>query len=515
MPTPAPNTPSESPNVAVATTVSTIGQSEEELLIPTAPETLFELSGDDPLLQNRHTTLDWDAIPEPPELSRGEDLYRDLANRLLTHARTSPEYGHHVDVSRSLTDWANQYRDSEDAPDYWRPMAFKLSPKEINQGRVSDDGGAPEEGELSIPQKKARTVLAWASEVFDESLDELVGKDIRAEHMDHWEQQVESTIRTRQGIQFLSTPPAYCNGWVRLRSPSNSLVYAGYDDGEPIVAVLFESDEFTRLFTADVDEYRQFARPECHRIEYDEFDTTVRRERLSNPDSWVEGAYDLLKYIRERPSDTESLVKNSNVVDDYHYSTPDLDGVKAPQSFDDSFDPVQQDLPDGWTLKSHQIGGNRDIDGMRELAVWSHEYRGQIVVESLPDDDSEYVVSTSLPRHRPSEPLTRESAYNHAVELLASYSENPKISKRLLEMFGSPNGPLAECDSDKPEAVIEAVVPEWNFGLPKSTLLCAVATVTRIERDTLEEIVESTGFECQPWSKPSGPAFDQVDLSTF
>lgn len=416
---------------------------EAVVTVPTTPAKLFEAVDNPDPMAAPDSALSWEQIPRPDEVpSTVLGVERDVAELLIDHARSHSDYGHHRYLSNALIEWAGEYRD-DDAPDYWRPCAFNLSSWELNTGTLEPTAG-DEVTEADVPEevtKKARTIISWTSEIFDKSINTLVGDQIRKQYAEYWADSLSEYETRRVGRLFLENAPELCNGWVRLHSPPNALVYAGLDapsttatkeeqdeGDEPAVAILFESGGYVRLFTLELDAYAKFTMDTCQRIEYDDIDLENRRERISNPESWAEGATDLLDHMTAITSDAAEILQCDTVAEEV-YEPLEKRGhpeqlIETIQADEDShFEPLAYDPPRNWTLESHVVGGNCDITGHRETATFTHPFFGDLQVTSTYEMDTrEFVVAAPTPRHRSDGCPSRAAAYQHAQELMAVYS---------------------------------------------------------------------------------------------
>jgi hypothetical protein len=145
-------------------------------------------------------SVEWQDVEHPEDVPEGErETEIDLAERILSAGGNRTGYGHHEEIRRSMQSWANEHDGTADDPGYWREMAFSMGPGERNFGRL---GGDDEER-----YKKARTVIAWASDEIDAD----VLRDIEQEQADEattaWREAAESVASRRSAERFRTDPP--------------------------------------------------------------------------------------------------------------------------------------------------------------------------------------------------------------------------------------------------------------------------------------------------------------------
>ncbi|WP_328767056.1 hypothetical protein [Haloarcula nitratireducens] len=190
-------------------------------------------------------------IDRPEEVPADEtERMIDLAERVLSAAgghRTG--FGHHEEIPHSMAEWApDRGEDRAADPGYWRQMVFVLSPRERNFGCLN---GEPDE-----QVKKAKTVLAWASDCIDADILEAIEQSQFDEIEQAWRDAVAAEKERREIEAFARDPPADCAGWSRFDATHDSVevAYQATNHGVPVVAAVYrttEGERVAREFTAE------------------------------------------------------------------------------------------------------------------------------------------------------------------------------------------------------------------------------------------------------------------------
>jgi hypothetical protein len=294
---------------------------------PTAPPDLFDRLGIDTpeeVSEDTHgftVDVEWQDVETPSNVPEGEkEAEINLAERILRFALTHTDYGHHRSVSEGLTTFANNHRENDDTPEYWRKRAYQLSPQELNGCSLTaqedrDGADVPGEGPTASMYEKARVIIAWAGEAFGPETVRELEQELAQEQAEEWIEAMEETREDREAATFLTTLPGELNGWHALPTLENAIAYAGPPttqsgdidesadaDGEFIV--LFYGDGYHRLFTYDFSDYHLF-----NPGTVDELDTHSikgeRRRRVGNPETWLKGVQMLLDHIDAAPGPAE------------------------------------------------------------------------------------------------------------------------------------------------------------------------------------------------------------------
>jgi hypothetical protein len=170
--------------------------------------------------------------PDSVPATRAEQ-YIDLAERALFVALQ--EEGHHASVGRTMQGWASKARNSDEYPDYFRKMAFKMSPKERAQQSLS--------GSDETQLKKAHTTLAWVEEEFGEDVLDTVQSEQETEAKSKWDEELQKAHRDLEGKVFEANPPETVNGWEKRDTDSDNVIlsYEGVVDGTPSIATVYET----------------------------------------------------------------------------------------------------------------------------------------------------------------------------------------------------------------------------------------------------------------------------------
>lgn len=337
--------------------------------LPTDPQALFDhVALDDPTEPRQHplpghtSDLSWDDVTPPESVPTTETAAAvALAERLLERVRSHEGFGHHVDIADSIIDFANDHRDDDATPDYWRRRAYQLGPRQINTHSIHaeedrDDPDVPDDGVTPSMVEKAQTIISWACAEFDNKFLRDVRQSLTTEHAERWTDAAAAARRRRDGAKLLAALPETVNGWQLVPTPANAIAYAGPattssgderatdpDAPDHAIAVLFESDDYIRLFTVPADNYDHINPARVNRIEYDDL-VTYRRWRLANPDSWPDGAATLLEHLTGvAPSDEATPCPEA--------ATSSLASIHAQQPTDaitaatDAFDDITADPP--------------------------------------------------------------------------------------------------------------------------------------------------------------------------
>jgi len=386
-------------------------------------------------------------LPDSMPTTETETRIR-LANRVLEWA--VQQEGHHSKLSRTLTgEWADKYRDHE----YFRRQAFALTPRELH-GQISIDEQDTDDDTDAETQahQKANTVLAFVSEHYDNA-DVIHSKaaDVADEIAATLTDALEDATRIKRGKAFLASPPAEHNSWERIDVPGYALGYYGcHADDEttrPVVALLFEMAGYVRAWTVTASDFAQEIR-HLNGLDTEEMQS-LRFRRISNPESWADGAVDLREHLADTPGDQTHRP---------HFDTLDPDAVggrTGPYPADKRrFDPTDATLPGEWSLASHTVSGNQDLTE-REEAVFEHPYYGGLRVSGKRRDDAnngrwkfgltganilpeldpatdnsdEYLTAPTKSKYLQRR-LSREEAYDLVIELITA---NPTAPDRLWE----------------------------------------------------------------------------------
>jgi hypothetical protein len=302
--------------------------------IPTSPSGLFELLDiDNPRAaaadENGFSVdVGWQDVETPEAVSKtAKEAEIDFAERILEYAISHEDFGHHRKLSESITDFANDHRDDDATPDFWRQRAYQLGPSQLNMGRIvaeedCDDPDVPADGPTTSQYEKARLIIAWAGTVFPTQKLHALEKELAAGQANRWADAYEETVDRKEAAAFLADLPDEHNGWSRLPSPAEAIAYAGPPtdqsgtvktdtdaDGEFIL--LFLGDGYHRLFTLDFDEYHRINPATVDSIDTHEI-KCHRRDRVGNPESWTDGARQLLDHINGAswPDETDSTATN-------------------------------------------------------------------------------------------------------------------------------------------------------------------------------------------------------------
>lgn len=388
-------------------------------------------------------SVSWSDLANPERLPVTDaEAKVELAESILAHANADRELGHPIDVGDAIINYANEVHDQTGYPDCFRRRAYELTRKELSRHTLSPtdsdaDGSTETEEPVSEVIEKATLINTWGVQRYgEETIGDLVA-ELESEYVDRWAEHIGDLRKTIDAQQFLVTLPPVVNGWTRLKAPENAIAYVGPadeasanrldDESEPVVALLFESDDFVRFYTIAADDYRRYSPKETDSIEYGDEVVDDRLVRVSNPESWLDAAGDLLKLARTTPAEgptTEPDTVSSFITEEL----PDreaLTGCDGPYPADSRrSDPVAYNAPGHWELEQHAIGGNVDLNTRRETVVWKHPFHGELVIKSAPGADS-YTVSTALPRTSPGPHTDRETAYSEARELLTGFALKP------------------------------------------------------------------------------------------
>ncbi|WP_135306019.1 hypothetical protein [Haloarcula amylovorans] len=172
----------------------------------------------------------------------------DLAERVLSAGGHRTGLGHHEDIRQSMAEWAPDRNEDRAAdPGYWRQMMFALSPRERNFGCL--------EGESDERVKKAKTVLAWASDCIGADILETIEQSQFDDIEQAWRDAVAAEKERREIEAFAADPPAEYAGWSRFDATHDSVevAYEAENHGTPVVAAVYrttEGERVAREFTA-------------------------------------------------------------------------------------------------------------------------------------------------------------------------------------------------------------------------------------------------------------------------
>ncbi|WP_135306410.1 hypothetical protein [Haloarcula amylovorans] len=177
-------------------------------------------------------------IDRPEEVPADEtERTIDLAERVLSTGGHRTGLGHHEEIRQSMTAWApDRGEDRAADPGYWRRMMFTLSPRERNFGCLN---GEPDER-----AKKAKTVLAWASDCLKSDVLAAIEQSQFDDIEQAWRSAVEATKERREIEAFAANPPATFAGWTRFDADHEAVeaAYRAENHGTPVVAAVFRTD---------------------------------------------------------------------------------------------------------------------------------------------------------------------------------------------------------------------------------------------------------------------------------
>ncbi|GGK82678.1 hypothetical protein [Haloarcula sebkhae] len=202
---------------------------EEPLLIPNYKQTIISKVG-----------LPFYADVDRPDKVPADERERtiDLAERILRAGGVRTGFGHHEEVRVSMESWAPDAGENcEAGPGHWRSHVLLMSPKEMNFGQLT---GEPEE-----KHKKAKTVLAWASECIDSDVLQEIEQSQVEDTKQAWRDAAEAKLTQREIEQFAEDPPDKLDGWTKLDADHDTIkvAYAADNHGTPSVAAVFESTD--------------------------------------------------------------------------------------------------------------------------------------------------------------------------------------------------------------------------------------------------------------------------------
>lgn len=374
-----------------------------------------ELFSED-VIDGMEVDVEWQDVEHPEEVPENDKEHEvKLANRILEYAL--PNLGHHESIRKSMEEWANEYDGHEDDPGYWRKMTFKIGPAERNLRGL--------EGDLNTQYKKARTVIAWASDEFQaDDLRDIESK-LTAEYAETWQEELAEFEKTRSGKNFLRNPPATVNGWKQLDVPGYGIGYYGCDEtGEtPRIVLLFEMDGHIRFWSVTPTDYATEIRHQNGLDTDDMFE--YRDKRLTTPESWAEGGNQLKTHLESYRGDPV-----------YRPYLPTLDqegvgGRTGPYKKDkERIEPLNVELPGRWSLLENTIGGNSDVTTQWERVIWEHPYYGEIIVHgNKPVEAETWTFTTDFRRGiKTNEDCllsegSREQAYDAAIQWICAHPD--------------------------------------------------------------------------------------------
>ena len=187
-------------------------------------------------------------LPNPDGVySLREERLVDLAERVLSAPGRDTGLGHHVEIQRSMEEWAPARDEDVDGdPGYWRRIAFSLTPNERNFGQLEPASEDSEDvaGVDSLRLKKARTVLAWADSELPDEVCERVEQQQVEDLVETWEGALEGHQKKRAYESFADDPPEEMNGWQYFDADHGAVgaAYRGENHGVPSVAAAFEKE---------------------------------------------------------------------------------------------------------------------------------------------------------------------------------------------------------------------------------------------------------------------------------
>ncbi|MBX0296815.1 hypothetical protein [Haloarcula nitratireducens] len=189
-------------------------------------------------------------VDRPEEVPADEtERMIDLAERVLSAAGRRTGFGHHEEIRQSMAEWApDRGEDRAADPGYWRRMTFALSPRERNFGCLN--------GDHNERVKKAKTVLAWASDCIDADILETIEQSQFDDIEQAWRDAVAAEKERREIEAFARDPPDACAGWSRFDATHESVevAYQATNHGTPVVAAVYrtiEGELVAREFTVE------------------------------------------------------------------------------------------------------------------------------------------------------------------------------------------------------------------------------------------------------------------------
>lgn len=403
----------------------------------------------------------------------------ELANR--ARRRAIQEIGHHSTALRAFKDWCRDFGEPHGEP------SREIGVSEFHMGGFSGSG------EVSTADK-AQALLAWMSNEHSDALEE-VRQQYCEWIRDQCRKALEEQKRRERDERFSEHPPDEVNGWERFESgkPDVQVAYRGINHGTPCVATIYrdengELDAFEstlewwneaetaaeanvnrhfvgvnersvwghlrrHLNTFDADSIESNAEPENEQTSEDrEVKTRFRGAKnfdvvITIP---VDGEHDI--------TDSVTISGSSNAEDPniWHHFSIEGEGPNTHYKFNsekildgwdghersevfgestddtDSLDPISMDLPEGWELDTHMVGGNVDINGHRETAIFERTDGATVSVEMRNSEytSNDYEVLSSfigVPQvnGQLDSDLSKTDAYNLAVDHMADHPPEP------------------------------------------------------------------------------------------
>lgn len=403
----------------------------------------------------------------------------ELANR--ARRRAIQEIGHHSTALRAFTDWCRDFGEPHREPSH------EIGVSEFHMGGFSGSG------EVSTADK-AQALLAWMSNEHPDALEE-VRQQYCEWIRDQCRKALEQQKQREKDERFAEHPPEEVNGWERFESekPDVQVAYRGINHGTPCVATIYrdengELDAFEstlewwneaetaaeanvnrhfvgvnersvwghlrrHLNTFDADPIESDTEPENEQTSEDR-DVKTRFRGAKNFDVVitipVDGEHDITDSVTISGSsnaDDPSVWNHFSIEGEgpnthYKFNSEKIldgwDGHERSEVFGestddtDSLDPISMDLPEGWELDTHMVGGNVDINGHRETAIFERTDGATVSVEMRNSEytSNDYEVLSSfigVPQvnGQLDSDLSKTDAYNLAVDHMADHPPEP------------------------------------------------------------------------------------------
>lgn len=173
---------------------------------------------------------------------------------ILEELLAKNEFGHHAVLTRSLQEWApTRPSESDDITKTQAEAIFDITANEVNFQKLFDSDNVYE-SEAELEEAKAAAIeKAEALELYCEQTGRdavLASAKQAAEALSESkrEEKRAKIEERREAERFLKFPDDQIAGWEREPEPHPAyLAYRGYLNARPMVAALYETDEFVKV----------------------------------------------------------------------------------------------------------------------------------------------------------------------------------------------------------------------------------------------------------------------------
>jgi hypothetical protein len=240
-----------------------------------------------------------------PEDRREEEVH--FAEAVLDYA--VGREGHQSKVIGDIRDWSPSTLPNEDVevPDYYGAAAYALTPGEVNFGNIKNTDNI----EKYERYKKARTVIAWASDRYPADDLRTVERELAEEKAKEEEEARKAQEAIEKAEAWADSPPHEYNGWVQFNSDNlmhDDVVtaYVGVPEHGPTVALLYD-DPDTEYVKGGMYDVEEFSRHDDSPKELRKWDVISPPSLdLDIDDEYVEAHNELRKTLESHEADSDA-----------------------------------------------------------------------------------------------------------------------------------------------------------------------------------------------------------------